>query len=147
MYYYWIRYWVPGFIPDPVLGARSYVFYLISYPALGTWSQSIFIYTGSGTRYQLLFSSLFTGSVVSCQILCFMFFLDPILGTGLDAGSSTGYWTLCLIYLSFLAGTGYQILLGFFLLDLMSSTKILLFYIFYLDPVLGTRLNARSGIG
>ena len=79
-------------MPDLFLGTGSYVVYLISDPVLGTGSQSIFIYTGSGTGYQFLLSILFTGSV-GYEILCFIFFhwirycvpdsmADLVLGTG-----------------------------------------------------------------
>ena len=63
--FYWILYWVPDLIPDPVLGTGSYVFCLILDLVLGTGSRSLFIYTGSGTGYQILLIILFTGSVVS----------------------------------------------------------------------------------
>ena len=94
-----------------------------------------------------------------------MFFLDPVLGTGLSAGSGTGYWILCFFFVCFFdrvlgtgsqlvfiytrSGTGYQILLSILFTGSDVGNKILLFYIFYWirywvqdfmqDPVLGTR--------
>ena len=91
--YCWIQYWVMDFIPDHVLGTISYVFCLISDPVMGTRSQLVFIYTGSGTGYQILLS------ILSLRICCrvpdpiVLYFLDPVLGTGLIAGSCTGYRT------------------------------------------------------
>ena len=85
-------YLVSDLMPDPVLGTRSYVFCPILDLILGTRSQSVVIYTGSGTGYQILLSILFTRSVVRCQILCFIcsywvrywvpdFMPDMVLGT------------------------------------------------------------------
>ena len=90
--YFWIQYWIPDFMPDPVLGTISYVFCQISDPVLGTRSQLEFIYTGSGTVYQILLNILFSDLLLGTGS-CFFFYWvsgflpDPVLDTGLNARS------------------------------------------------------------
>lgn len=124
--FYLVRYWVPDFIPDPVLGTRSYVF--LSDPVLGAGSQLVFIYTRSGTGYRIMISILLPG-LLSCTRSCILYsLLYPVLGTGLDARSGTGYRILCFYFFIFLdpalgngsqsvfintgSGTEYRILLS-----------------------------------
>ena len=117
--FYRIQYWIPDLLPGPVLGtglnARSgtgyqiLCFCLLPDLVLGTGSQTVSINTGSGTGFQILLGILFPDLLLctrSC-ILCFL--LDPVLGTGLNARSGTGYQILCFCVISDpVLGTGSQ---------------------------------------
>ena len=125
-------------MPSPVLGTRLHaksgigyqiLCFFLSDPVLGTRLQSVFIFTGSGTGYQILLSILFNGSVVRCQILCFIFLLRTVLGTGLYARSGTGYQIL--FFLNIGSGSRYQISSSIYLYQIWCRVPGPLKYSFY----------------
>ena len=157
--FYWIRYRVPGFMPDPALGTGFNARSGTSYWILCFFQYQILYRVPEHTQY-LSIPDLIPGTR-SCWVFylldllsgtrsCILhFLLDPELGTGLNARSDNGYQScqvcfftgyvvgfqiLCVIYYG--SGTGYRpwCRVRYWVPDLVP------------DPVLGTRSYILSSI-